>query len=254
MEMQSKDLVYLEKSILKKTARSSYLRVDIKRLRYVNSCLYSAIPKENRSTVLNVGVGHGHDAILALLDGSVANVLGVDPYIATAGNSNVDYQELLALIDAYDLADHFAVERNTIENYLDNNTESFDLIILSNLLHHVFVTEKPLSRSDCFSAAVELFKNLAAASNPGGMLVISDAQRHGIRPFLSNLGVLKGSVDYQTKQSWSEWNKAVTRAGWALNKVQNYIPYGFRKQRWLWSGAWGRHTLCHQYFLFYDLV
>lgn len=254
MEVKPNGLVHLEQSILKKTARRRGLHVDINRLRYVNSCLYSIIPKENRPNVLYVGVGHGHDAVLALLDGLVSNVVGVDPYIAGHGNSDADYQELLALIDVYGLADCFIVEPTTIERYLDKRTESFDLIVLSNVLHHIFVTEEPLGRSDCFSEAVTLFKNLAVASNPGGTLVISEAQRHGVRPFLSNLGVLRGAVNYRTKQSWNEWNKAVTCAEWSLNKVQNYVPYRLRKQRWLWSGMLGRYTLCRQYFLFYNRV
>ncbi len=250
---RSKDSTRLEKAIRGRAERRG-LHVDLDRIRYANQCLFSAIPVKNREAVLYVGVGHGHDALLALLDGLVSTVVGVDPYVDSAGNADADYQGLLSLIDSYNLKDRFTLERSTIEQFLNHTAVRFDLAVIKDVLHHMFATEGRLSRSDCFPGVVALFRNLVAASHREAMLVVSDVQRRGVRPSLSTLGVLKGSVNYRTKQSWKEWNKAITRAQWALINVQNYVPFRFRKQRWLWSGAWGRHTLCTRYFLAYSRV
>ena len=230
------------------------IRVDAARLRYANSCLYEMLSGPPPQTALYVGVGHGHDALLALTNGLVQGIVGVDPYIGSHGNDEQDYRDLLGLIEENRLSERFTVERSRIEDYLDDPAGPFDMILFNDVLHHIFVTEKRLGESDDFAAAVDLFGRLAEVAGAEGTMVVADVERHGLRPFLHNRHVLKGSMNYRTKQSWREWAKAATAGGWSLVRLCNYVPWQFRRQRRLWQGGLARRTLCDKYFAYFQLA
>lgn len=236
-------------------ARRRGLRVDLDRLRYANAHVYGAAagPRPERS--LYVGVGHGHDALLALLDGLTGAVVGVDPYVGRDGNDDADHRALVDLCRALDLGSRFVVERATIEDYLASASASgrFDLIVCNDVLHHVFTTAAPLSASPLFGAATELFRRFAAAARPGARLALSEVQRHGLRPLVHRLGLAGGAVDYRTKQPWREWCRAAEAAGWRRVDLVNYVPFALRGTAAMWRGGLGRVTLCDRYFLHFQL-
>ena len=224
---------------------------DMQRLRYVNECLYRPLLGRRVDSALYVGVGHGLDVILALLNGFTKRVVGVDPYIADHGNDQMDYKKLMELIRQNELGDRFQIKKMTIEEYLPTSNTKFDLIVCNDVLHHIFWTSELLNRSEFFSDAVNLFRNLANSCCGEGMMVIAEPERHGLRQMLTGLGVLKGSVNYRTKQPRNEWANAAVTGGWSLIWETNYIPWKFRGSRWLWSGFIGRFTLCDKYFLYF---
>ena len=98
----------------------------------------------------------------------------------------------------------------------------------------------------------EVLESLGALSNTGGTLVISDVERHGLRPFLTRIGALAGHVNYRTKQPREEWTHAAVKGGWTLFDQANYVPWRFRAMAKFWSGAPGRYTLCDKYFLYFS--
>ena len=228
------------------------LHGTISHIRYFNRCLNQFIKKGKHKKALFVGVGHGHNAAICLLDGLVEYVIGVDPYIADDGNNSEDHKKLLTIIDSCNLRERFKVEKKTIQSYLEDVSEDFDLIICSDVLHHIFVTEEHLSKSDLSSQAIHLFKRFSDISRDNGMLVISEVQRYGIRPFLKNAGFIKKNMDYRTKQPWVEWKKAAVEADWDFVNIRNYVPYRFREKRKVFEGILGRYTLCDKYFLYYS--
>ena len=239
---------FLEEVIRKRATRRD-LSVDLERLRYANRHLFDCVPKSAGMRALYVGVGHGHDALLALLSNQVDSVVGVDPYIDKDGNDSQDYDDLKSTIQELGLRDRFRVVREYLEGYLRHADTTFDCIVLNDVLHHMFVTKSLLRCDPCFFPAVTLFQGLGTVLNAGGTLVISDVERHGLRPILTNIGVLTGHVNYRTKQPREEWTHAAVEGGWTLFSQANYVPWRFRTMAAFWSGAPGRYTLCDKYTL-----
>lgn len=236
----------IESSICER-ARRKGSKVSLQRMRYANNLLYEATANSKMEKVLFVGIGHGHDAILALIDDIVANAVGVDPYISSHGNDAGDMHSLLNLIETYKLSNRFTLVRSTVEDYLNESEKHFDAVICGDVLHHIFESSELLGHSQMFYSAVGLFERFFQTTNEHGQLLISDVHRYGLRPFLHNHVILHGKVNYKTKQPWKEWTKAAQQAGWRLQKLKTYIPYTLRGQAWLWSGAIGRYTVSDRY-------
>jgi SAM-dependent methyltransferase len=243
------------KQAMEKRAKHRGLKVDFERMRYFNSALFEDEIGVVNSNTLYVGCGHGHDALLALLDGLTQCVVGVDPYISGHGNNDEDYRLLGEIIDELDLAGRFAVKRMLIQDYLEETDQKFDRIVINDVLHHIFVTDERLTKSDLFSDAVELFASLSEVLTDDGALLIADVGRHGFRQYVHRvarpLGVSHFQGNYTHKQQWNEWDAAVQKGGWRLMALRNYVPYGLREHSNMLGGALGRATLCDKYFLTY---
>lgn len=240
----------IEDAVHQRAARRG-LHVDIERMRYANGRLFDGVSKE-RGRTLYVGVGHGHDALLALVDQWASEVVGVDPYRGEHGNDDHDYNELLETLKKLGLSDRFTVIKKTVQDYLSSTAEKFDCIIFNDVLHHIYVTPALLRADAYFPQAVQLFQQLIEITADGGTLIIADVERHGLRPLLTKSGILKGEVDYSTKQAREEWAAAAIGGGWHQKAMANYIPWRFRNQTSLWSGSLGRWTICDKYFLWFD--
>jgi len=195
-----------------------------------------------------MGVGHGLDALLALYDGLVDSVVGVDPYIGEHGNDDEDYGNLLDVIAELDFANRFSVERKTGQEYLASSDENFDVIVFNDVLHHIFCTEERLTHSAELQDAAALFKSLRLV---GARLVVGEPGRHGLRQYLAKRRFVKTTVNYSTKQSWRQWDAAARAGGWVRMGLQNYVPYALRRQASFLGGAIGRATVCDKYFLYY---
>ena len=222
---------------------------SLDKLRYANAYIYGRATAQSAERVLYVGVGHGHDAVLALLEGGARSVVGVDPYWGAHGNDDLDFDAVGNLISSLSLETRFVAERMTIQDYLAEHDDTFDLIICNDVLHHIFVTTDALSRSAELDAAVELFAGLRGLLRRGGKLIVVDVGRFGLRQMLARMGIGGGNVDYTTKQSWLQWAGAAARAGWTCTATTNYVPYALRRLEPLLQGRIGRLLACDRYFL-----
>lgn len=240
----------LARAVGERAARRG-LNADLDRIRYANNYLYTESGPSDQNTTLYVGVGHGHDAMLALIDELTGEITGVDPYIGDHGNDDQDFEALVQLISELSLENRFTVQRNTVQSYLDGDPGSFDRIVCSDVLHHIFEESVPLTQSPEFDAAVALFKRFRAITRPGGSLVISDAGRHGLRQLIHQAGLNKFRGNYQNKQPWQQWDAALVQAGWRRTSLHNYIPFPLRQYSKLFSGLLGRYTVCEHYVLSY---
>jgi hypothetical protein len=233
-------------------ARRHGLTVDLERARRLNSYLYEHKPPTGDSNVLYVGVGHGHDALLALLDGMAGRIVGVDPYLEGHGNNEADADGIQVLLSRLEFEERFTLHRETIEAYLSRHHPPhlrFDRIVCADVLHHIFESREILHKTRLFEEASRLCGDLRAVTGSEGKLAVTDVQRWGVRPLVSRLGLSGGWIDYRTKQSWREWTRAAEEGGWELLWVRNYVPYSFRKLARLLSGPVGRATLCDRYVL-----
>ena len=131
--MRSRFLQTLEAAIDARAARTG-VNVGITRPRYYNSYLY-ARARSSRPKVLYVGIGDGFDAVLALGEGLCESIVGVDPYIASDGNGEVEYLALQSLIIESELGDRASVHCLPIEEYSPKDTAGFDLIICKMYIH-----------------------------------------------------------------------------------------------------------------------
>ena len=223
------------------------LHVDVNKLRYSLDWQLSSLPSHIGKSVLFVGVGHGHDALIGLLQGKFKHVVGVDPYIETDGNGEEDFLALQSILSELNLKSNFSIYPSKIQDFLVDKEKSFDLIVCNDVLHHIFVDKARLSDSKYFEKAVELFRQLRSVISNDGIMIVKEAQRFGLRPFLYRSGLLQGEVDYSTKQSWPEWANAATQGGWHMDSLNNYVPYAFRNFSRLFGGFIGRYTICDLY-------
>lgn len=237
--------------LVNERSRRRGIHTDSVRLLYANECVYQWCRVPPRRS-LYIGVGHGFDALLALKTGLTEHIIGVDPYIDSDGNDNEDYGHLMTMLEEFEMQDRFSIERRTIQDYLQDHSGGFDLIVCNDVLHHIFWTDALLSESEFFPEAVSLFRELREVTIPGGNLIVADVERHGLRQILSALGVLKTSVDYGAKQPRREWCHAAAEAGWVLENQANYVPWGLRGQAKIWSGSLGRFSVCDKYILHFS--
>ena len=244
----------LEQAI-KTRAERKKLKVDLERMRHFNGLLFDDGAGQPGGETLYVGVGHGHDALLAIVDGQMERVVGVDPFISGHGNDDEDLRRLVEIIDELELTEKFAVKRMFIQQYLDEATEKVDRIVCNDVLHHIFVTSERLTKSDLFSDAVELFKRFHDATVDNGVLIVADVSRHGVRQYVHGvarpLGLARFQGNYTRKQQWTEWDAAIQAAGWRREAVRNYIPFALKDHPGLLGGRLGRATLCDKYLLTY---
>jgi len=230
----------LEEFVLQR-ARKRGLRVDLAKMAYLQDSLRPYL-SPNGEKVLYVGVGHGLDAVYALLTGVVQEVVGVDPYYSDHGNDDDDYQILEGLIGRCRLEDRFKVHRGTIQEYLDDCREEFSAVVISDALHHIFVTRSRLSRSPHLLDSAELFRIIGEHTRPGGALLVQETERWGLRQILTRLGLMSGSVDYRTKQSWREWRRAAVEGGFVFRGKVVYVPWALRRWRRMLDNPLGQYT------------
>lgn len=243
-------LSILDRAIARRAARHGAC-TDVERRRYLNTYLYgNASSKPGR--VLYVGVGNGFDAILALHDGLCDRIVGVDPYVESDGSGEEDYKTLRGLIEDQGYGDQLTVERQPIQEYLAAPDGRFDLIICSQVLHHIFWMTERLTRSQRLAEAQALFADLYRAAVPSGRFVIAETSRHGLRPLLCNLELIRTPVDYHAKQDWRDWDRAIRAGGWRQTSLTNYVPYRLRDSEWLRRSRLARVTLCEAYVLAYE--
>lgn len=208
--------------------------------------------RQHYQKALFVGVGHGLDAIAALVDERLDQAVGVDPFISDHGNDDRAYNRLLDLISRLGLEKRFIVNRMSIQEFCSGTDDSFDLITMNDTLHHIIETRESLRKSSLFPKAVELCRSLLPVAAGDGRLIISDVSRHGVRPILNRVGITKVSVDYSSKQNWRQWHAAISAAGWQLERIENYLP--FRIGSWAKAVPSGlaRYTICDRYCLVYS--
>ena len=219
---------FIEKRRMRSNEKGRSLSVSIDKMSYSNSVSVGSYNKKF-DNALFVGVGHGHDVLMHLINGYVDKVDGVDPYYALDGNDDLDYENLVNLTQDLGLNERLTIYKETIQTYLSNCKKNYDLIVLPDVLHHIFVTEKLLSHSECFDECVNLFQNFYDKTDNQCDLLISDAPRFGLRANLTKKGVINSHVNYRTKQPSVEWKLAAEKAGWTHKSTEFYIPYALRQ-------------------------
>lgn len=225
---------------------------SINKLKYMNKKMLEET-KFATAKVLFIGVGHGLDVLLAINDGQIGHATGVDPFIAEDGNDDHDYKVLNEQVRSHNLNERFRIFKMTIQEYLQHQDETYDLIVLNDVLHHMFVTDQALKKTLLFQDCKNLFHKLQEFSKPQTKLLVGDVSRYGLRQALVRRKLLKSSVNYDTKQNWREWDGAIRASGWHRASVTCYVPYALRGMTWTLSGRLGRYTVCDKYFLRYSL-
>ena len=250
--MSDSKLVDLDvfKTIINERALRRNLSITFTKMKYALNEFLDINTPSLAKRALFIGVGQGHNAILAMLEGRIENIDGVDPYVGSDGNDDYDYYELKKLISLYKLDDNFFIHKESIEEFLLKNKNKYDLIVIEDVLHHIFVTCELLSKSILYESSKKLFWDLWEASSKGCILAIAESPRNGLRPFLVKNRLLRESVDYSTKQPSIEWCKVANKK-WSFISYKNYIPYSLRKCKLLLKYRFISPLFATKYFLYF---
>ena len=233
-------------------AKRRRLTVSMAKMRYAHNLFFKHFKGQKFPNALYVGVGHGHFALLSLLDEIADNIVGVDPYYDKDGNSEYEYEELISTINELKLEKRFKVVKSTVEEYLESViNERFDLIVLSDVLHHIYDSRVLLTESSSWHECIKLFSKLKDNSEPGAVMTIHELQRHGLRPWLARIGIINSNINYDKKQNERQWIKAAKQGGWKLDRIDTYIPHSCRNWGWLFNNWLGRYTLSNRYTIYF---
>lgn len=186
---------------------------------------YGELRYDSAKRILYIGVGHGLDVIINSRLNPEGIYVGVDPYIATDGNDEFDYQQLIASKNK-----NVTIHKLTIQEYLSenkNSLERFDLIVITDCLHHIFWTSKIIDKNyPKKNEIINLFKDILDVAAPNARLIIGEASRYNLRRYWQLLRGYK-TVDYYSKQSHMAWKNLLQKAGWNIENIKPYIPIKF---------------------------
>lgn len=210
--------------------------------------------REHGENVLYVGIGHGLNVIQDLVSGTVQNAVGVDPYIEGHGNDHQSFLNLLDFVKESKLSERLAVHYKEVQEYLPGCREKFSAVVCFDVLHHIFITADPISRSRHAKDAIILFKALREKTMNGGLLLVGETQRYGLRQLLWRFGVLPSRVNYRTKQNFSEWRMLIEQSGFKLLKQKVYIPWVLRKFKPIFDNFIGLHTVSDRSISIYKAI
>lgn len=239
---------------IKKRSIGRKLNITYESLEYCLAYLQDKpLSKISKLSALFIGVGQGHEALLALKNDLFYVVTGLDPFIEEDGNGEQDYHDLLDLIEAENLFDRFKVFKMDFDAFYDSFKEtmqSYDVIIMNDVLHHIFCTEDKIQESNLHRACVDFFLRLSKFCHNDTKIIISDVEKTGMRPFLCKLEVVKSHINYNTKQNYKNWLSCALKAGYRLDACKVYVPYKLRRYSFLLDNFFGLKTLCNKYYLY----
>jgi hypothetical protein len=182
--------------------------------------------------MLYVGVGNGFDVITNLIKNQNITITGVDPYISTDGNDDIDYNNLVELRSECGLDSRLTIIKTTIQEYCEkSDTNKYDIIVINDVLHHMYVSKERISLSEHFQDCSKMFSKLLNIASKECKLIIGDVRNYGIVPLLKKINAIDISVDYSTKQMPEEWEQAAISGGWIPVFTKFYVPFRFKKYR-----------------------
>lgn len=251
--MQHNNFEILKKYIGKRVQKSN-LSFDLEKIIYGNNFLFKYLKNKKFKNALYIGLGHGFYAILTILQGYVENITGVDPYDDEQGGEGCedsDYEGLKAMTAEYNMDEALSIKKMSIDDFLKNEKDRYDLIIARDVLHHIFKNPNLISKTDMHEQAINLFKQLKNLAHENTLFIVSDVGRYGLLPLLKKWGIVHDSVRYYNKQPSGEWTSAMKKADWQLIKRYNYVPFKLRNISLLFRGYLNQYFLANRYFLYF---
>lgn len=194
---------------------------------YAESYLFKKISLEN-STILDIGSGDGLFSYYAHINGA-KKVIGLEPEIdgCTLGSFET------AKIIEYSKKNHGLLKffPICIDNYLDNYTDTFDIVLMHNSINHI--DEKScmnLHRDEyAQSTYIKLFTRIKKIIHPGGMLIISDCARRNFFPDFGLRHSFAPSIEWHKHQSPRLWAKLLKKSGFMIKSIDWSTPIEFSK-------------------------
>lgn len=166
-------------------------------------------------------IGGGRAIIGFYYSDKLGSYVCVDPYEGR-GNPKENLELALKTIQDKDI-NNMEIKRMTLDKFYTDKTKNiFDIVLISNVLHHIFPKQTLLS------FVIEYF-NLVAKflKAPGGLLLIKEVMPVNISQWLWFLN--KDNVNFSTKQFPSFWLKALKETNLFNNFIyEYYVPYKVR--------------------------
>ncbi len=180
--------------------------------------LFSGIGIEGKK-LLDIGGGKATAGFL--FSSRLKKYVCVDPYEGT-GNPKENFNLVTNLVKEKNIKNMEIKKMNLEKFYMENSRNIFDIVLLSDVLHHIFPAPALLKN-------VVEYLNLVARflKSPGGLLLIREVMPINISQVISSLN--KNNVNFSTKQFPGFWLRAIKETDFFNYFFYQYhVPFKLR--------------------------
>lgn len=220
-----------------------WLSVPWERMEYYTACIGNRI--ENK-LVIDLGCSAGAETLFLALRYAPKRIIGVDNFGSEGGSPECraifaqNVQAAGCRIVSIVQADAFS---------LPFEPGSVDVLICSQTLHHLFISDldlRSVNEKRCNDMVTKL-REWHTVLKPDGELLIRETSRYHFLRLLASIGLtsFSGRVNFKTKQEPAVWCWLLERAGFFIEEVAYYVPYTLRSFKPLvqkhWVNLWVNH-------------
>lgn len=166
-------------------------------------------------------IGGGKATVGFYYSSKLGKYVCVDSYEGH-GNPKENFNIVLKMIRDRDIKNMEIKKMDLKKFHKENSRNKFDIVLISNVLHHIFPSPALLNN-------VVEYLNLAARflKAPGGLLLIREVMPINISQVICFLN--KNNVNFSTKQFPSFWLRAINETNFFNNFIYKYhIPFKLR--------------------------
>ena len=209
-----------------------------------NDCTINGIDLGGKK-ILDVGCGTGIRTCYYNIMYKPKFIVGIDEW-GGRGSKIESKNKFNNLINLLDLKNIKIIEGNILSQNFNSN--SFDVIICSQVLHHIFSTKCSFYKDKIILLKViKLFLKFHKWLKPSGIVVIEETNCLSMWRFTR---ILFKNINWDTKRKPDEWISALNKAGFKGIRIKYYVNYKLRNFKKILSNTLANFFLGSKYFIY----